>query len=88
MNIKKILGFSIGPVGAALLGAVSLPLSTWMFGVEDIGRISLLQTLTNLMIILLGLGLDQSYVREYHHTPERRVLFHLVIKPGLIFFSI
>jgi O-antigen/teichoic acid export membrane protein len=83
MNRSKVLGFAVGPVGAALLGAVSLPASTWLFGAVDIGRIAMLQTLTSLSIILFGLGLDQSYLREFHHATDRKALFRMAIGPGL-----
>lgn len=83
MKRSKIIGFAVGPVGAAVLGAVSLPVSTWMFGAADIGRIAMLQTVTSLAIILFGLGLDQSYLREFHHAKDGKGLFHLVIAPGL-----
>jgi O-antigen/teichoic acid export membrane protein len=83
MKRSKILGFAVGPVGAAVLGAVSLPVSTWMFGAADIGRIAMLQTVTSLAIIVLGLGLDQSYLREYHAAKDGRALFRVTIMPGL-----
>jgi O-antigen/teichoic acid export membrane protein len=47
----------------------------------------MLQTLTSLSIILFGLGLDQSYLREFHHATDRRALFRIVIGPGLALFG-
>lgn len=87
MKRSKILGFAVGPVGAAVLGAVSLPVSTWMFGAADIGRIAMLQTVTSLAIIVLGLGLDQSYLREYHGAKDGRGLFRMAIMPGLLLLA-
>lgn len=84
MNRNSFLRFSIGPIGAALLGLVSLPASTWLFDVSDIGRIGLLQTVISLSVILFSLGLDQSYVREYHNTDDRRSLFRTALAPGLL----
>ena len=83
MNRSKILGFAVGPIGAAVLGFVSLPASTWMFGAADIGRIAMLQTITGLAIVIVGLGLDQSYLREFHETANRTALFRQVMLPGL-----
>ncbi|MGC4028214.1 MAG: lipopolysaccharide biosynthesis protein [Steroidobacteraceae bacterium] len=83
MKAGKILGFAVGPIGAAILGAITLPASTWMFGAQDIGRIAMLQTVTSLLIILFGLGLDQGYLREYHRASNRPALFRQVTAPGL-----
>jgi O-antigen/teichoic acid export membrane protein len=55
-----------------------------MFGAADIGRMAMLQTLTSLAIILFGLGLDQSYLREFHQTRDRFWLFWYATAPGLL----
>ncbi|WP_426104725.1 lipopolysaccharide biosynthesis protein [Massilia sp. TSP1-1-2] len=83
MNRSKVLGFAVGPIGAAVLGFVSLPASTWMFGAADIGRVAMLQTVTNLAIIVFGMGLDQSYLREYNGAGNRVALFRKAMLPGL-----
>ena len=44
---NKILGYAIGPIGSALLGLITLPLLTWYYPVEDIGRISMLQVVAS-----------------------------------------
>lgn len=88
MKRSKILGFAVGPIGAAVLGAISLPVSTWMFGAADIGRIAMLQTVTSLAIIIFGLGLDQSYLREYHQAKDGRALFRMAIAPGMLLLSL
>lgn len=86
MNLKKIRLFSIGPIVAAFLGVIILPISTWYFSVEDIGRFSMYQLTTSLVIIILGLGLDQGYVREYHekNIKERSALFKTIFVPAFL----
>ncbi len=42
MNIKKLLGYALGPIGGAAASAVALPLISWYFPADDIGRIVLL----------------------------------------------
>lgn len=83
MNRSKVLGFAVGPIGAAVLGFVSLPASTWLFGAADFGRIAMLQTITSLVIIVFGMGLDQSYMREYNDAANRTALFKKAFFPGL-----
>jgi O-antigen/teichoic acid export membrane protein len=84
MKRSAVLGFAVGPIGASAFGFISLPASTWMFGAADIGRMAMLQTLTSLAIILFGLGLDQSYLREFHQTHNRFRLFWHATAPGLL----
>jgi len=90
VNIKKIAGFAIGPIGGAFLGFITLPLTAWFFTVEDIGRIAFLQVIIAFSTMLFGLGLDQAYVREYHERENKTNLWMQVTLPGLVlllFFS-
>ncbi|EOV5271659.1 lipopolysaccharide biosynthesis protein [Acinetobacter baumannii] len=88
MDKKKIFGYAIGPLGAGLLGFISLPIITWFYSVEDVGRISMLQVFTSMTIILFSLGLDQAYVREYHEEKNKPRLFKTVVVPSLILSTI
>lgn len=84
MNKAKIIGFAVGPIGAALVGFISLPILAWYFSIEDIGRISMLQVITSFAVIIFSLGLDQAYVREYHESNNRYLLLRGTALPGLI----
>jgi len=83
MNLDKIIRFSVGPIGAALLSLIALPLITWFFVAEDVGRISMLHVSISFCVLLFGLGLDQSYVREYHESDNKKQLFKTSVLPGL-----
>src|SRR5690606_3999094 len=83
MNKKTILGYALGPIGSGLLGLVSLPIITWFYSVEDVGRISMLQVFTSFSILFFCLGLDQAYVREYHDTNNKPLLLKTVVFPSL-----
>ncbi|QEY24948.1 lipopolysaccharide biosynthesis protein [Neisseria animalis] len=74
MTLRKIAGYALGPVGGAALGLVSLPLMSWYFSAEDIGRMILLQTAAALLLIISGLGSDQAYIREYHNAADKASL--------------
>lgn len=78
MNIRKILGFSLGPLGSAALGFITLPLSAWYFSPDDIGRMAMLQTCAGLFVMVSCLGLDQAFVREYHAADSEARLFKTV----------
>ena len=83
MNFQKIIQFSIGPVGAALLGLLTTPLLTWFFSVDDIGRYSVLQIAITFSTILFSLGLDQAFVRDFHEHNNPNQIFKIALIPGL-----
>lgn len=83
MTRNKILGYAIGPIGASIMGFITLPIITWFYSVEDIGRISMLQVVASFSVLLFCLGLDQAYVREYHEHKIKAQLFKTVLLPGL-----
>ena len=74
MNVKKLAAYALGPLGSAAAGAVSLPLASWYFSADDIGRVILLQTAASLVLTVTALGLDQAYIREYHAAADRNAL--------------
>ena len=84
MNKKTILGYAIGPIGSGLIGLITLPMITWFYSVEDVGRISMLQVCTSFFVLLFCLGLDQAYVREYHESINKPQLLKVVLLPSLI----
>ncbi|MFK3871711.1 oligosaccharide flippase family protein [Pseudoalteromonas rhizosphaerae] len=84
MNKNKILGYALGPIGSALLGFISLPVITWFYSIEDVGKISMLQVVASLTVLLFCLGLDQAYVREYHDSTDKPKLFKTSFLPGFI----
>ncbi|MBP8887218.1 MAG: oligosaccharide flippase family protein [Flavobacterium sp.] len=84
MDTKKLIGYAVGPIGSSLLGFITLPIITWFYSVEDVGRVSMLQVFTSFFILLFCLGLDQAYVREFHSTKEKAQLFKTTLLPGLL----
>ncbi|MFV5350672.1 oligosaccharide flippase family protein [Acinetobacter baumannii] len=85
MNKKKIIGYAVGPIGSGLLGFISLPIITWFYSVEDVGRISMLQVFMSFSVLFFCLGLDQAYVRDYHENENKPKLLKTVLLPCLIF---
>lgn len=83
MNKKTILGYAIGPIGAGVLGFISLPIITWFYSVEDVGRIAMLQVFVSFFVLFFCLGLDQAYVREYHEAKNKPALLKTVFVPCL-----
>lgn len=83
MNKKTILSYALGPVGSGFLGLISLPIITWFYSVEDVGRISMLQVVASFSVLLFCMGLDQAYTREYHEVSDTPELLKLTLTPGL-----
>ncbi|WP_296217725.1 lipopolysaccharide biosynthesis protein [Pseudomonas sp. UBA2684] len=84
MNARKIAAFTVGPVGGAVLGFITLPIITWFYSAEDIGRIAMLQVVSSFCVLLFSLGLDQAYVRDYHESVRKPALLKAALLPGLL----
>lgn len=83
MTPRKIAAFAIGPIGSALLGLITLPIITWFFSQEDIGKMAMLQVTIGFSTLLFSLGLDQAYVREFHEVDHKPALLKRALLPGL-----
>jgi O-antigen/teichoic acid export membrane protein len=81
---REIATFAIGPIGAAILGLLTLPVITWFFSQEDVGRIAMFQVTLSFGTLFFSLGLDQAYVREFHETENRPALLKSAILPGIV----
>lgn len=88
MNIKKIIQFSIGPIGAAALSLITLPFVAWFFSVEDVGRLTMLQVTLGLSVSLFSLAMHQAYVREYHEEDDKAALFKHAVLPGMVILTV
>lgn len=84
MNTRKVLAFSVGPIGAAVLGLITLPIVAWLFSPEDIGRLTMLNVTVSFALLLFSLGLDQAYVREFHEVDDKPGLLKAVFTPGFL----
>lgn len=84
MRFKNFIGFALGPLATALFGIVALPAMAWIFSPEDLGRLNMLQITLSFSLLLLVLGLDQAYVREFHESADRPVLLKSCFVPGFL----
>ena len=83
MTPRKIAAFAVGPIGGALLGLITLPIITWFFSQEDVGRMAMMQVTIGFSTLLFSLGLDQAYVREFHEVDNKPALLKRSALPGL-----
>jgi len=83
--LKRFVSFSIGPGVSSLIGFVSVPVTTWLIAPADFGKASMFSVFIMLTSVIIFLGMDQAFVREFHATEEKKkLLFHSVSGP-LIF---
>ncbi len=88
MNSKKIAAFAVGPIAGAALGFITLPIITWFFSQEDIGRLAMLNVMVGFCTLFFSLGLDQAYVREFHESKNKPALLKTTLFPGLFLLLI
>jgi O-antigen/teichoic acid export membrane protein len=84
MTLTKVMQFGLGPLASALIALILIPIMAWIYPVEDIGRYGLLQVIVSFLAMVMTLGLDQAYVREYHEVKDRRALLAECLLPGML----
>lgn len=73
--VKRLIGFSIGPIGGALIAFITIPLTTHFVVPEEYGKAGMFSLIQMLFVTFLYLGIDQAYTRDYHETANRLRLF-------------
>ena len=69
---SSLLKFAIGPLGAALISFITVPVTTWLVDPEQFGLTTMFTLLQTLITSFIYLGLDQAYVREYNNKSYRK----------------
>lgn len=88
MNLLKIAQFSFGPIIAAGLGLITIPIIAWFFSVEDVGRLTVFQVVVGASISIFSLAMHQAYVREYHEVENKHQLLKVSMLPGLALLTV
>lgn len=80
--VKKFLGFSIGPIGSAIIGFLTVPIITYFVLPEEFGKSSMYHVASQLVSMTIYLGLDRSFIREYKtDVPKNKLLWNSVTIP-------
>ncbi|TRZ36828.1 polysaccharide biosynthesis protein [Niallia circulans] len=83
--IKKLVGFSLGPVIAAFIAFITIPITTYFIDPSEYGKASMFSLFQTMLGTFLYLGIDQSYAREYHSANNKLNLFqNAVLIPIII----
>ena len=67
---KKFLEFAVGNGVVLLLGFISTPLIGRMIDPYQNGKAGMFITYTNLLVLVITMGIDQAYIRYYHEEHE------------------
>lgn len=73
--VKRFLAFLAGPVISAGISFLIVPLTTWLVSPAEFGKASMYTLVVSLFSLVVYLGIDQAYVREYNESGDRRGLF-------------
>lgn len=93
MKIKaKILQYSLGPIGSALISLIILPIVAWLYNIEDVAKYSIFQAILLLYTLVFSFGLDQAFIRNYFDINNKnKLLYNIgigVVLPSLFFLLV
>ena len=63
-TLKKLFGFSLGPVLGAILSSISVPIATHFLLPNEYGKTSMFNLMYTILLMVAYLGFDQAFIRE------------------------
>ena len=85
--LKRLTGFSLGPIISAFISFITVPVTTYFVAPEDFGKAAMYTLGFSISSLFIFLGLDQAFVREYNEQKNKSQLFwNSIILP--LFFSL
>ena len=70
--IKKFLSFSVGGYINLIIGFFIIPITTRMLSPEQYGIYSLINVISQILVILCSLSMEQSFVRFFFEEEEEK----------------
>ncbi len=86
--IKKFLSFSIGGYIVIIFSFLTTPIITRMISPENYGTFSLFNLISNMIYLVISLGLDRGFIRYYNEEKSKNSLLFTCIAPGLSLITI
>lgn len=68
--VKKFIDFAMGNFIVLFLGLISSPIITRIIDPEQMGKYSMFTTVSNLILLIILLGMDQAYIRYFYEEEE------------------
>lgn len=83
--IKKFLGFSLGPIIGAIVGFITVPLTTYFVMPDEFGKSSMFTLMITIITAIACLGIDQAFIVYYNEEKEKeKLLFNALLFPFLV----
>lgn len=83
--IKRFIGFSMGPILSSVVSFFTVSLSTYFIAPQESGKVSIYAMVLSVSSMLIFLGLDQSFTRQFNVENDKKKLFINAALPPLIF---
>lgn len=88
-NLKRIanrfVSFSFGPLISAIISFIIVPITTYLVTPQEFGKAAMYIVAYTLCSLIIFLGLDQSFLREYHSSNSKYKLFSSAVFLPLFF---
>lgn len=85
--IKRLLAFSLGPAGGAVIAFITIPVTTHFVSPEEYGKAGMFALALTMLSTFQYLGIDQAYTREFNEVGDRQSLFlHALMLPLMFAF--
>ncbi len=84
-EIKKFLGFSLGPFINFIIGFISVPITTRILAPDQFGKATFYSTVTEIAYLLLTLSLYNGFSRFYiEETDKKKLLRNSILIPVIL----
>ncbi len=79
---NKFIGFSIGPIIGAIISFITVPITSYLVSADQFGLTNMFNLANTTITLIVLLGLDQSFVREYNDIQnKKKLLYNSLIIP-------
>ncbi len=79
---KKLFGFSLGPIIGAIIGFITVPVTSHLIAPDQFGLASMFNLANSIITLVVLIGIDQAYIREYNEcNNKKKLLFNSIIIP-------
>ena len=84
--LKKLSAFSVGPIVAAFIGFITVPVITNIITRDEYGRASMFTVAQSIISMVIYLGLDQAFVREFNSLggERKKLLKNAIVLPLIL----
>lgn len=80
--LSKFLGFSIGPIIGAVIGFITVPITSNLISPDQFGLASMFNLANTILTLIVLIGIDQAYMREYNeYEDKKKLLYNCILIP-------